>query len=75
MLNLSPEQIKEILKGVVWSEWPERPKGGQQVNYMPRGVKLTHPDWLFEIACNEHRSQLQNKDDCYLLFELWLGSL
>ena len=75
MISLSKERIQEILKGVVWSEWPERSKGGQHVNWMPKGVKLTHPDIFFEVAINEHRTQSENKQSCLLLFEMWLGSL
>lgn len=76
MMSLSQEQIQEVLKGIVWSEWPLRPKGGQNVNNgWPRGVKASHPDWGFEVACCEHRTQAGNKETCLLLFELWLGSL
>lgn len=75
MLDIRREKIDEILAGVVWSNWPERPKGGQQVNRIPTGVKLTHPDWSFEVCCGEYRTQMQNKTICLQLFELFLMSL
>lgn len=66
------EVKKKILAGIVWTTWPERPKGGQQVNWMPTGWKLTHPDWSFEIACNEFRTSMQNREFCLTVFELFL---
>lgn len=67
------EEIKkEILAGIVWTSWPVRPIGGQQVNWMPSGWKLTHPDFSFEIACNEFRSAIQNREFCLTVFELFL---
>lgn len=75
MLNIPREQVDEILKGVVWSEWPVRAKRGQQVNWMPTGTKLTHPDWRFEVSCCELRTQAGNRQTCILLFELFLLSL
>lgn len=75
MLNIPREQIDEILKHVTWSSWPEYPKGGQQVNRIPTGIKLTHIDWSFEICSAEYRTQAQNRTLCLQLFELFLMSL
>lgn len=75
MLNIPREQIDEILKNVTWANWPERPKGGQQVNHVPTGVKLSHIDWGFEVCCCEYRTQMENRTICLQLFELFLMSL
>lgn len=67
------EIIKEILKkDAVWTVWPVRPTGGQQVNWVPAGWKLTHPDFSFEIACNEFRTSMQNREFCLTVFELFI---
>lgn len=75
MRKLTQEEIKLIMSQLVREAWPKRPSGGQQVNRMPTGVRVYHPDIHFEICCNEHRTQMENIQDCMLLWELWLGSL
>lgn len=77
MSILEPEDKAEIKKailaGIVWISWPVRPTGGQQVNYIRYyGWKATHPDFSFEIACNEFRSSSQNREFCQTVFELFL---
>lgn len=67
------EVKKQILAGIVWIVWTGVPKGGQQVNWMPAGWKLTHPDWRLEIACNEFRSSTLNREFCLTVFELFLN--
>lgn len=67
------EEIKKhIMEGIVWTTWPERPKGGQQVGIMRAGWKLTHPDWSLEIACSEFRASMQNREFCLTVFELFI---
>lgn len=73
---MTPEEKKEvkdkILAGIVWTSWPARPMGGQQVNWMPSGWKLTHPEFSVEIAINEFRSSTLNREFCLTVFELFL---
>ena len=46
---------------IVFSVWPERPTGGQQVGSGPSGVKGVHRSGAIEACCDLHRSQHKNK--------------
>jgi len=73
---MTREEIDKIMEGLKWTIWPEPPKGGQQVNWYPRGIKLTHPDFSeVEICMSAFRTQMENIGMARMMFELFLISL
>jgi hypothetical protein len=68
---------QEILDGIIWKPYIEPPPGGwgQIAGWPPGyyGARLIHKELNFEIACMYYRSQIQNKEKCMLLFELFLS--
>lgn len=71
MANQIPESILKQLK---WSPMYENRVGGQHCG-IPRGVRLTHEETSFEIACSWFRSQIQCKNFCITVFELYLHEI
>lgn len=49
--------------------------GGQQVNRMETGVRLTCDEFNFRVECGYHRSMLKNKDFCLRCLKLHLSEL
>jgi protein subunit release factor A len=66
---------EEILKTIKWSEYPERPKGGQSCGIMIHGVTLKSEELDFSVSVSWHKSQLKNKEECMKLFEAYVDSL
>lgn len=66
------EIIEQLKKEAIRSSYPVKPYGGQNVGVMPKGITLEHADTGFSISINYHRSQLQNLELAYILFELFL---
>jgi len=72
---MSKEEKELIKQGIQWHGYPVRPIGGQQAGTPIMGAHLTHPDFDFEIKCREFRSQLQSKQFCLDVFDLFLDEI
>jgi len=55
--------------------WPPRDKGGQQVGYISKGVKVTHAPTGLVAICDCARSQLKNKNIATQMIEYGLSFL
>lgn len=66
---------KEILDGIKWSTYREPQRGGQHCGMPNNGVKLTHEELEFEISTRAFRSQIQAKEFCWSVFELFLQEI
>ena len=60
------------MKDVVWENYPEIKIGGQSCGIPIRGFTLSHPDFNFKVSCCDFRSQMENRQICIDLFELFL---
>ena len=69
------EVIKQFKQEAVRSSFPIHPKGGQTVGRTTSGITLEHKDLGFSISINNYRSQLQNLELAYTLFELYLEEI
>jgi len=49
--------------------------GGQHVNRMETGVRLTCDEFNFRVECGYHRSMLKNRDFCLRCLKLHLSEL
>lgn len=49
--------------------------GGQHVNKASSAIRLSCEELKFNIECAQYRSQLQNRDKCLELFQLFLNGL
>ena len=65
----------EIAEGLEWSTHREKQKGGQQAGLPNWGAKLTHKELGFEISTDAFRSQMQCRNFCQTVFELFLMEL
>ena len=66
---------KEILDTIVWSTHREKQLGGQFCGMPNYGVRLTSKEMGFEISTDAFRSQIQAKEFCMDVFELFLQEL
>lgn len=65
-----PDEIQKLIK---WEAYPlGNNNGGQSVGTIRYGARLICEELGFEVAVNNYRSQLKNKELCLTLFELFL---
>lgn len=69
---MEKEVPQEILDTIVWGTHREKQIGGQQAGIPNYGVKLTSKELGFEISTDAFRSQLQAREFCMTVFELFL---
>lgn len=66
---------KEILDTIEWSTARKRPKGGQHCGMPNYGIKLTSKETGFEISVDAFRNQMDGKQFCMTVFELFLQEI
>jgi ribosome-associated protein len=59
-----PESDEELLRECEVETFRSGGPGGQHVNKVETGVRLTHPPTGVVVACREERSQYRNKMNC-----------
>jgi protein subunit release factor A len=64
-----------IMEGLKWGHHREAQKGGQQCGMPNYGVRLTHQELGFEISTDAFRSQINGKEFCMAVFELFLSEI
>lgn len=66
---------QNILDTIKWSTHRPKQIGGQQCGISNYGVKLTSEETGFEISTDAFRSQMEGKEFCLTVFELFLQQI
>lgn len=72
---MSIEIPKQILDTLEWGTHRAKQMGGQHAGTPNYGVKLTSKEMGFEISTDAFRSQIQAKEFCMTVFELFLQEI
>lgn len=66
---------KEILDTIVWSTHRQKQVGGQSCGMPNYGARLTSKEMGFEVSTDAFRTQMQNREFCMSVFELFLSEI
>lgn len=66
---------QNILDTIKWDTHRPKQIGGQQCGIPNYGVKLTSEEFGFEISTNAFRSQIEERQFCLIVFELFLQQI
>lgn len=69
------ETKQELISKIKWMSFPITPKGGQTCGVLPKGSHLICEVTGFEIKINAYRSQLQNRELCLTIYNLFLDEV